>query len=225
MSLALNKENAQDIVPSAHYDVVVLGAGPYGLSVSAHLLGKGLKVGTFGKPVFFWRNHMPKGMLLRSYWWATGLSDPRGKYSITNYLKEKGITPVDPMAIETFIDYGHWFQQHAVPNVDETYISHIVRKGEEYLVTLEDGRVVTAKAVVVAPGLHYYIYSPEEYAHMPAALVSHSADHYDLGKFKGQKIAVIGRGQGALETAALAYESGADVHVNYPQCFKMASRF
>jgi len=206
MSIALDKKNTLEITPSAKYDVVVVGAGPYGLSISAHLLGKGLRVATFGKPLYFWSNHMPKGMLLRSYWWATSLSDPEGNHSIARYFEEKGITPVDPLPGATIVDYGKWFQKRAVPAVDETYVTNITRKNDRYLVTLEDGRVVEGKAVVVAPGLHYYVYSPEEYAHMPATLVSHSSDHYDLSKFAGQKVAVIGGGQGALETAALLNE-------------------
>jgi thioredoxin reductase len=213
MSTTLDKKKSQEVTPSAKYDVIVMGAGPYGLAISAHLLGKGLKIATFGKPNFFWSNHMPKGMLLRSFWWATSLSDPEGKYPLSRYLQEKGIDPIDPLPGEIFVEYGKWFQKHAVPNVDETYVTNITRKDDRYLVTLEDGRVVESKAVVLAPGLHYYVYSPEEYAHMPASLVSHSSDHYDLGKFRGQKVAVIGRGQGALESAALLNENGADVQV------------
>ena len=213
MSITLDEKRAQEVTPSAKYDAVVMGAGPYGLAISAHLLGKGLKIATFGKPNFFWSNHMPKGMLLRSFWWATSLSDPEGKYPLSRYLQEKGIAPVDPLPGAIFVDYGKWFQEQAVPNVDETYVANITRKDDRYLVTLEDGRVVESKAVVLAPGLHYYVYTPAEYAHMPASLVSHSSEHYDLSKFKGQKVAVIGRGQGALESAALLNENGADVQV------------
>ena len=213
MSLSLNAKKNQESTPSAQYDVVVLGAGPYGLSVSAHLLGQGLKVATFGKINYFWRNHMPDGMLLRSYWWASSLSDPEGKYAIARYYEDKGIEPVDPMPRETFIDYVSWFQQHAVPNVDETYISSITRLDNKYRVTLEDGREIISKAVVIAPGLHYYINSPEEYAHLPKSLVSHSSDHADLQLLQGKKIAIIGGGQSALETAALLNEQGTAVEV------------
>ena len=58
-------------VPDAPYDAVVVGAGPYGLSAAAHLLGRGLNVAVFGKTLELWREHMPRGMLLRSQWWAT----------------------------------------------------------------------------------------------------------------------------------------------------------
>ncbi|GLV57010.1 hypothetical protein KDH_38480 [Dictyobacter sp. S3.2.2.5] len=213
MSVSLNPKKNQASTPSTQYDVVVMGAGPYGLSLSAHLLGHGLKVATFGKVNYFWRNHMPDGMLLRSFWWASSLSDPQGKYAIARYYEAQGKTPADPMPRETFLDYVNWFQKHAVPNVDETYISNIEHVDDHYRVTLEDGRVVTSKAVAMAPGLHYYIYSPEEYAHMPKHLVSHQSEHATLEQFKGQRVAVIGGGQGSLETAALLNELGAKVSV------------
>ncbi len=215
MSVSFNTKRIQEVIPATQFDVVVLGAGPYGLSVSAHLLGQGLKVATFGKPLYFWRNHMPDGMLLRSYWWATNLSDPQQKYTLTKYFEEKGILPTAPFARETFIDYGFWFQQHAVPNIDETYIQTIAYSNNKYSITLEDERVITSNAVVLAPGLHYYLYKPQSYAHMPEALVSHSSDYSHFTMFAQKKVAVIGGGQGALETAALLQEQGCDVHVLY----------
>lgn len=216
MSLSVNVENTKQSTATTNYDVIVLGAGPYGLSITTHLRGRGLNVAVFGRPICFWRENMPKGMLLRSYWWATNLSDPQEQYDFKHYFAEKGIPlemAPDPLPMDMFIDYALWFQKHAVPDVDETYIKHIERQGSQFQVTLEDDRVLTSKAVVMAPGLHYYLYTPEEYQVLPEELVSHSADHSDLGKFKDQKVAIIGGGQGALETAALAHEAGVDVHV------------
>src|ERR1700716_243384 len=118
MSLSLDIQKPKDSTPIANYDVVVLGAGPYGLSAVAHLRGQGLKVAVFGKPIYYWRANMPEGMLLRSYWWATCLSDPEKKYGFEQYFQEKGIKErLDPLPAEIFIDYGLWFQQNVVPDV------------------------------------------------------------------------------------------------------------
>ena len=211
MSVSLDIQKPQGSVPTAYYDTVVMGAGPYGLSIAAHLLGRGLKVAIFGKPLSLWSEHMPKGMLLRSYWWAANLSDPQKKYDFTQYFQLHGLEPPDPLPVETFIDYGLWFQKHAVPDVDETYIANIERKEHYFEVFLVDGRVIQCSTVVMAPGLAYYTYRPEEFAHMSADLVTHTSDHFTFDGFAGKRVVVVGGGQSALEMAALLYENGAGV--------------
>ncbi len=123
---------------------------------------------------------MPQGMRLRSYWWATNLSDPHGKYGMDHYFKLRGRKGIDPLPIETFIDYGLWFQQQAVPNLEQTYVSRVERKGDRFLLTLQNGQMVESATVVMAPGLQHYIYRPAEYRSIPPELVSHTADHQVL---------------------------------------------
>ncbi len=195
------------------YDVAVVGAGPYGLSTAAHLLGHGLRVAVFGRTLEMWRDHMPKGMLLRSHWWATNLSDPRQAHGFERFCKEQKYDNSYPLPIKTFVDYGLWFQQRAVPHVDETYVSSIERQDDRFLLTLEDGREIESRAVVMAIGLRYYANRPEQHARLPAGLVSHSSDHRDFSRFKGWDVVVIGGGQSAIEFAALLHEAGAAVQV------------
>ena len=61
------------------YNVVIVGAGPYGLGAGAHLRQiQGLGVKVFGQPMSFWKNQMPVGMLLRSSWEASNLGTRSG---------------------------------------------------------------------------------------------------------------------------------------------------
>lgn len=149
-------EKPQESISTARYDAVVVGAGPYGLSAAAHLQGRGLKVAIFGKPLKLWREHMPKGMFLRSHWWATNLSDPDEKYGFEQFFKVSQYRPCYPVPIEAFIDYGLWFQKQAVPDVDETYVTSIERREKQFLLTLADGRTVQSSTVVMAVGLYFY---------------------------------------------------------------------
>ncbi len=211
VSVSLNMQAPQESVPITYVDVVIVGAGPYGLSTAAHLLGKGLKVAIFGKPLNLWRENMPQGMFLRSYWWATNLSDPDKKYSFERYFESHNMEAPDPLPLEIFVDYGLWFQKQCVPDVDETYVQNVTKNGRYFDVTLVDGRVVRASAVVMAPGLQYYAYSPSLYAHLSADAVSHASIHHTYEQFAGKRVIVIGGGQYALESAALLHEHGARV--------------
>ena len=195
------------------YDAVVVGAGPYGLSTAAHLLGRGLNVAVFGRMFELWRDHMPKGMWLRSHWWATNLSDPRKQYGFQQFFADTRSEKGYPVPLETFVNYGQWFQQRAVPNVDETYVASIERQDGQFLITLEDGREVNSRVVVMAIGPYHYAHRPEQYEELPRELVSHSSDHSDFSRFKGQEVIVIGGGQSAIEYAALLHEAGAAVQV------------
>jgi len=195
------------------YDAVVVGAGPYGLSAAAHLRGCGLKVAVFGKTLGLWREHMPKRMLLRSHWWATNLSDPQRKFGFARFCNETKHEKGYPVPLEVFVQYGLWFQQRAVPDVDETFVSFIERRGDQFHITLADGREVLSQAVVMAIGPHPYANRLAEYQGLRDGLVSHSSDHSDFGRFKGRDVIVIGGGQSAIEFAALLNEAGAAVQV------------
>jgi thioredoxin reductase len=200
-------------VAGDRYDVAVVGAGPYGLSTAAHLRGKGLSVAVFGRPLQLWREHMPEGMLLRSHWWATNLSDPDGKWGFEQYFATTKQRACYPLPIRTFIEYGMWFQRNAVPEVDPTFVSTIDPNGAGFVLTLENGRVVSAQTVVMAVGVRPYAHIPPEYSRISRELVSHSFDHASFARFARKTVAVIGGGQSAVEYAALLAEAGATVHL------------
>jgi hypothetical protein len=85
--------------------------------------------------------------------------------------------------------------------------------GGGFRVSFADGGVVSAGLVVVATGVLPYAYVPEELAVLGSDLVSHSTVHRDLSVFSGRRVAVVGGGQSALETAAILHERGAEVQL------------
>lgn len=194
--------------------VVVIGAGPFGIATTAHLRAAGLSVRTFGKPFDFWRHHMPEGMILRSRRRATHIADPHRQLTIDQFERSTGRTcPGASLTLEEFIDYGTWFQQRAVPDLDQRMVERVARDGRTFMVTLADGEQVAASRVVVAAGLGTFAWRPPPFAPLPRSHVSHASDHEDLGAFAGRRVAVIGGGQSALESAALLNERGASVEV------------
>lgn len=191
---------------------VVIGAGPYGLSVAAHLKAQGTPTRVFGKTMEFWQK-MPPKMYLKSVWTASTFGDPGGKYSLNQYVEAMKTTRQEPVPLPFFLDYGHWFQQHAVPDVDPTYVQKLSRDGNGFHLDLADGRAVKASRVIVAVGIELFTHVPDFAQGLPDSLTSHTQYHQDFSRFKGRKTIVIGSGQSGLETAALLHESGADVEL------------
>ncbi|HLH40244.1 MAG TPA: NAD(P)-binding domain-containing protein [Bryobacteraceae bacterium] len=199
--------------PKSACRMTVIGAGPSGLSATAHLRGAGIETRTFGEPMSFWRGHMPTGMKLRSAWDASNFSAPGGRYSLNEYAATGAIRRTAPIPIEDFIHYGEWFQRQTVPDLDRRKVLRVEGIGDRFRILLEDGERFDSESVVVATGLLNQEFVPEVFRGLPPELVSHTAGHIDLGRFKGQRVAVIGRGQSAVESAALLAESGAEVEL------------
>jgi FAD-dependent urate hydroxylase len=195
-------------------DVVVLGAGPYGLSASAHLRNiKGLEVRVFGEPMDFWKSHMPEGMLLRSPWDASHLSDPNSALSFDAYSQAKTVTVPRPIPLESFVDYGLWFQKQAVPEIDRRKVTRIEPSGSGFRMILENGEQFDTRRVVIAAGIAPFARRPAAFDGLPRELVTHVADGKEVRSFAGKRVVVVGAGQSALESAALIHEAGGDVEV------------
>ncbi|MGH7153477.1 MAG: FAD-dependent oxidoreductase, partial [Acetobacteraceae bacterium] len=196
-----------------HTPAVVIGAGPYGLSVAAHLNAANVATRVFGEPMSFWRRHMPRGMYLRSPWVASHLADPAKSYSLDVYAGKQGIPKHYPLPIEHFIGYGQWFQRSAVPHLDPRMVVRIEHGESGFRLRLDDGAETSARRAVIALGLAHQEFRPEPFVGLPAELVSHSCEHDKLDGWRGKRVAVIGRGQSACESAALLSEGGAEVEL------------
>jgi FAD-dependent urate hydroxylase len=161
----------------------------------------------------FWEKHMPVGMCLRSNWGASHIADPRHELTLDSYCRENGIHVGKPIPIERFIDYGRWFQRKTVPTVERKTVVEIAPDANGFKVRLEDGERFVSRRVIVATGISSFTSRPTEFSSIPSALGSHTSEHSDLRNFRGQRIAIVGGGQSALESAALLKESDAEVEV------------
>jgi cation diffusion facilitator CzcD-associated flavoprotein CzcO len=192
-------------------EVAVIGAGPYGLAAAAHLTAAKIDTRVFGRPMSFWREHMPKGMRLRSPWIATDIADPQKKFALDVYAGWHGIARQEQLPLEDFVRYGDWFQRQAVPGLDTRSVWRVDADDRGFRLTLDDGRTVRARRVVMAMGLAHQELRLPQFDGMAADLVSHSCDHARLDKWPGRRVAVVGRGQSACESAALLRAAGSEV--------------
>ncbi|MFC5180016.1 NAD(P)-binding domain-containing protein [Actinomadura harenae] len=192
-------------------ETVVVGAGPYGLSVAAHLRSAGMECRIIGTPMHYWNSNMPEGMFLKSEPFASSLSSPDAGTGFLDF--RPGWRTGEPIPLDTFTAYGEWFTGEAGLPVEPTLVADVSRTGDRFEVALETGEVISAANVVLGIGVGAFADMPPELRGLPGEVCSHSGDHRDLSVFKGRQVAVVGAGQSALETAVLLAEHGAEPHL------------
>jgi len=195
---------------------VIVGAGPYGLSIAAHFRQNGIEALLIGRAMESWRNHMPTGMILKSEPFASNLSDPRRQYTLERFFALRGLPyrkVGEPLPAAHFIAYADWFRQNAAPDVEDVRLTSLRQVEDGFVLAFDDGRTAWAKRVILATGHVSFQHVPPQLRGFPAELVSHPAQYADLTPFAHKDVTIIGAGQSALETAALLRERGASVRV------------
>jgi thioredoxin reductase len=197
-------------------NTVIVGAGPYGLSIAAHLKAAGIPYQLYGTPLESWRKFMPVGMVLKSERFASNLWDPNGQFTLERYLAERRIPyqPAgDPLSLADFLSYAEWFRERAVGESIDEKVTNLRRNGSGFVLDFAGAPSVEAQRVILATGHMAFRVIPAELAGLPEPLCYHSARIHDLSGFAGRDVTLIGAGQSALETAALLAEAGAQVRL------------
>jgi thioredoxin reductase len=198
------------------FENVIVGAGPYGLSLAAHFRRLGVPFRIFGRPMDSWRSHMPKGMLLKSDGFASNISDPDGRFTLKQFCSDRGIEYSDsglPVSLDTFAAYGLAFRDQLVPELEEKLVTNLERLADGFRLELEDGQTVMTRRVVLAVGITHFEHIPDILASLPREFVSHSFRHSDLESFKRRSVVVVGGGSSAIDLAALLKDVGSDVQI------------
>jgi FAD-dependent urate hydroxylase len=196
--------------------VVIIGAGPFGLSISAHLSALGVDHLIVGRTNNTYRSLVPDGMLMKSEPYASTIASPDGKYTLAAFSAAQGLDYVDrvgPVTRDRFVEYVDWYTERLVPGVQDETVTEATPVDGGFRVSFADAAPVTARRVVVATGVIPYHYLPAQLGGLPDDLLTHTAKHIELDDFKGRKVAVVGAGQSALEAAALLHETGANVQI------------
>src|ERR1700743_516460 len=126
-------------------DVAIIGAGPHGLSIAAHLGARGIDYRIFGRPMTTWSEHMPKNMVLKSDGFASNLSAPSRESTLKAWCARNAVPYADqalPVSLETFLAYAAWFQKRYVPDVEEVNVTGLEGPAGSYILTLENGEHV-----------------------------------------------------------------------------------
>jgi hypothetical protein len=197
-------------------EIAIVGAGPYGLSLAAHLRALGVPFRIVGRVMETWREQMPQGMLLKSDGFASDLSDPQGTFRLHHYCEERRLpyhATCIPVELSTFAGYGVEFQRRMVPELEDAKLVNLARSDGGFRLTLATGESFATRLVVLAVGISHYAHIPPVLGGLPSGVLSHSSQVRQPAKFAGKKVAVVGSGASAIDLAALLHEAGAKVTI------------
>jgi cation diffusion facilitator CzcD-associated flavoprotein CzcO len=200
-------------------DVLIIGAGPFGLSVAAHASQRGIDHLIVGKPMEFWRKNMPKGMFLRSA--CDWHLDADNEHTIESYVASLGKTAADvePLSLDFYHAYVGWFQKEKGIEPVAQYVERLDYdpQAQSFHAVLETRSEIRASRVVLAPGFRYFPNIPSELEpKLPKDRYSHTCTYVDFSDAKGKRFLIVGGRQSAFEWAALLLEAGAsEIHLSH----------
>jgi FAD-dependent urate hydroxylase len=188
-------------------DVAIVGAGPYGLSLAAHLRARGVNYRIFGEAMRFWLN-MPVGVNLKSLAFATNISVPKRGYSFPNWCRQHGLEDFEPCTMQSFSAYGLEMQKRFVPDVEEVLVTNVSLRSGGFELALSSGERLHSRKVVVCTGLSDLAQIPDVLRELGPNYMRHTFDVSDYSEFQNKTVAVVGAGASAIEAAALVREAG-----------------
>jgi hypothetical protein len=192
-------------------DAAIIGAGPYGLSIAAHLRDRAARV--FGAPMETWRTRMPPDMLLRSDWSETSFSAPGDAGTIDRWAAATGEPREEPIPLQKFLRYAEWFRGEFVRDQDGADVVSVEPASSGYRLATAQGDEVEAAHLVVAIGAVPFAYAPPPLTDAIGEGVRFATDLQDYAAYRSRRVVVVGGGQGGLESAALAARAGAEVEM------------
>jgi FAD-dependent urate hydroxylase len=202
---------------TANVDLLIIGAGPFGLSLAAQVAHDQVDHLVVGTPMGFWESHMPDGMYLRSE--CDWHLDPLDIDTIDAYLASQRLTPADvlPLSLSFYLRYARWFQQQKQIAPLDVRVHRLDKVDGQFVARLADEQQIRARKVVLALGFEYFRHVPDDLlALLPPGRYSHTCDAVDLTPFRGKRVLIVGGRQSAFEWAALLLEQGASsVHLSH----------
>ena len=201
-------------------DLLIIGAGPYGLAVASYAGRLGIECLVVGDPMSFWRDHMPAGMKLRSP--TSWHLDAVGELTFERFLQVRGLKPaeVSPISLGLYLEYAQWFRERSGIAVQQSYVEnlqYLAGGPNTFSATLDDGTEIGARRVLAATGLTQYKNIPDDLAALlPPGSYAHTSDYVDFSLLRGKRCLIVGGRQSAFEWASLInQEDAAEIHLVY----------
>lgn len=167
------------------YDVIIIGAGPAGMTAAVYASRAGLKTAMLEKAA-------PGGKMIKTY-------------EIQNWPGIKEINGAD-LAYQMFEHSTHFGAEYLYGDVEK------IIEGPIKQVVCADGQIYTAAAVIIATGTRERLLNIPNEKELTGKGVSYCAV-CDGSFFRNQPVTVIGGGNSALEESLYLTQFASEVHI------------
>lgn len=180
--------------------VLILGAGPYGIGIAQALFERGIDFVLVGVPFELWKHHTLNTMLLRSDVNSSEIYSGTGRYRVERFLAESGNEVPHRMTVQVFREYLDWVLEELPFEVLQTRVAELEWEGEDFRAVLDSGEILHARYAVVATGLGGHQNWPAALAGLDRGRLLHSWETEGIEALQGERALLIGGGQSAAET-------------------------
>ena len=193
--------------------VLIVGAGPYGLSLANYMSAMGQEFKIIGKPMELWREHTFSEASLRSEMATSEIAHPQSAYSIQTFRTQNGLDrgkPSERIDVKEYRQYIDWVLGEIPYEIQPEYLTNLSQMDDYFKAKLESGETLKAKQVVIATGVAHHLKVPAEFS--SAKDVIHSYYTQEIEALQGKKVLVVGAGQSAAEAMEICQKNENEVH-------------
>ncbi|NQV15519.1 NAD(P)-binding domain-containing protein, partial [bacterium] len=192
---------------------LIVGAGPYGLSLANYMAENDQDFTIIGKPMELWREHTFSDASLRSDMATSEISHPYQAYSIQAFRAENQITSTstsERISIAEYRKYIDWVLSAIPYSIQEEYLHKLSKESGYFEAELQSGEILKAQRVVIATGVAHHLKIPPEF--LKSRDVIHSYFTREIEALQGRKVLVVGAGQSAAEAMEICKKNDNQVH-------------
>jgi len=187
--------------------IMIVGAGPYGVSIANTLWEKGVPFQIAGHAFSLWHHHTHDTMAIRSDWHTSEIDSPSRKYHFGEFLRNHYPYEADELLkeripIEVFRNYLKQVERQLPYDIIQEEVISLKHENPRFLLETDGGIQVEAEAVVLATGIGTHRYLPNCLQQLPEEQVVHVWDTEKLSDFRDRSLLVVGGGQSAAESIA-----------------------